>query len=187
MELRHKPSAIAKEQLISITENCLGLKFGRQEEGDRERQQLHFAQLAKGKCSIPKQTALNHKYEVWFSYVHDGQNMFICRSQTHLCKNKHIFYIWSKMLNALLDKSTRGLFLHLVSTESPKLMAQVASFPPPTQSSIISGIRKPDPDRSFKEHKQVFYLQGIRSLPLFLFKAQPLTQTIRKPHFTGLW
>lgn len=80
-----------------------------------ERRNLYFTQLAKGKHSLPKKTALNLKCKESFNYVQDDQNLFICVLISALQKKKKkkhmavkLFHIWSKMLNAFFN----DLFLH---------------------------------------------------------------------------
>lgn len=75
---RDKTLGTGKEQLFEIRGNCLELKFGRKEEGALERRHLYFTQLAKGKHSLPKKTALNIKCKKSYNYVHDDRNLFIC-------------------------------------------------------------------------------------------------------------
>ena len=53
-----------------------------------ERRHLYFTQLAKGKYSLPKKTALNLKRKESFNYVHDGRNLFICVLVSPLQKKK---------------------------------------------------------------------------------------------------
>ena len=53
-----------------------------------ERRHLYFTQLAKGKHSLPKKTALNLKCKESFNYVQDDQNLFICVLISALQKKK---------------------------------------------------------------------------------------------------
>ena len=96
-----------------------------------ERRHLYFTQLAKGKYSLPKKTALNLKRKESFNYVHDGRNLFICVLVSPLQKKKKmvvkLFHIWSKMLNAFFN----DLFLHYVTVESAHINAQAHFFSSP--------------------------------------------------------
>lgn len=95
-----------------------------------ERRHLYFTQLAKGKHSLPKKTALNLKCKESFNYVQDDQNLFICVLVSPLQK-KHmavkLFHIWSKMLNAFFN----DLFLHYITVESAHINAQAHFFSSP--------------------------------------------------------
>lgn len=78
------------------------------------------------------------------------------------------------MLNALLDESSIGLFLHLIPTEEPPSQCpRSLLFHSPRKAAVYLGFRNQDLTGVLNNNQHVSCLQGIRSLPLFLFKLSP--------------
>lgn len=86
-KLQHKPLATGKEQLFNVMGNCLQLKFGRWRERELESHTIASPQLAKGRYSLPKQAALNPKYEVcFFPGAQWPKSIYLCALDSPLQK-----------------------------------------------------------------------------------------------------
>jgi hypothetical protein len=135
---------------------------------------LHL--VYKGKDSIPKQAALNHKIlSVPSMWIMHKIHLYVCLGRTSAKVNTWLlkFYICNKILNVLRWTHPKICFSMVASTDSPHIHALGHSFSTSMESSTIFGIHKPGADRHFKQYQRTSLVWRITSLPLFLVQLSP--------------